>query len=84
MGRENSEFRVVWWVLVTARNEERTISADNIDQPLDVGNNLFRAGDVELATGEQEVHLRIHFPKNRVRTWQHDATTSLCSQRSVG
>ena len=84
MRRKNLKFRVVWWVLVAARNEERAIPADNIDQPLDVGNELFRAGDVKLAARVQEVHLHIHFPKNRVGTWLHDAITSIRPQRSVG
>jgi hypothetical protein len=78
------KFRVVWWVLVAARDEERAIPAGNIDQPLDVGNELFRAGDVKLASRMHEVHLHVHFPKNRVGTWLHDAITSVRSQRSVG
>ena len=81
---KNLKFRVVWWVLVTARNEQRAIPAGNIDQSLDVGNKLFCAGNVELAARMHEVHLHIHFPKNRVGTWLHDAINSLRSQRSVG
>jgi hypothetical protein len=84
MRRKNLKFRVVWRVLVAARNEQCAILADNIDQPLDVGNELFRARDVKLAAREQEVHLYIHLPKNRVGIWLHDAITSLCPQSSVG
>jgi len=73
MGRKNLKFRVVWWVLVAARNEERAIPAGNIDQPLNVGNELFCPGDVKLAVREQKVHLHIHFPKNKVGIWPHDA-----------
>ena len=84
MRRKNLKFRVVWWVPVAARNEQRAIPAGNIDQPLDVGNELFRTRDVKLAARVQEVHLHIHFPKNRVGTRLHDAITSILLQRSVG
>ena len=84
MGWKNLKFRVVWWVSVTAGNDERAIPAGNIDQSLDVGNEPFRARDVKLAARVQEVHLHIHFPENRVGIWLHDAIPRYARKGTLG
>jgi hypothetical protein len=71
-------------VPIAARNEERAIPAGNIDQPLNVGNELFCAGDVKLAARVQKVHLHIHSPKNKVGIWLHDAIPRYARKGALG
>jgi len=42
----------------------RPASICRTDQALDVGKNSFGSGNVELASRQHEIHLRVHFPEN--------------------
>src|ERR1700730_15652570 len=59
--------------MVGAGDEKSSIFACCIDQTPDVWDQLFRAGDVQFASRQHEVHLGIHLPKDELRLAGHGA-----------
>ena len=63
---EKFKFRIVLRVVTTTRDEKRTSVASEINETVDVRNELFRSGNVELPAWKHEVNLRVYFPEDKL------------------
>src|ERR1700733_6949050 len=62
--REGFEFRIIGQMTAGAGDEQYAPFPRYIDQPLNIRNDFFRAGNVKLSSGQHEIFLYVNFPKD--------------------
>src|ERR1700745_1202914 len=72
--------RICWVMEAAMRNQEAASSAGRVGEFLNVGQKLFRARNVQLATRQHEVLLRIDFPQDEIVS-DHASPTSIAQSR---
>src|SRR5208282_5648055 len=66
MGRKLLELRIISRMKVSVRNQKHFIAPGCIRQFVDIREQLLCARHVELAAGQHEVRLHVHFPENEI------------------
>src|ERR1700680_3748207 len=64
--RKLLELRIIRCMEASMRNQENFAAPRRVRQLADIGQKFLGSRNVELATGQHEISLHIHFPKNVV------------------
>ncbi len=77
MRRKGGELGVVLDVIAAVRNQKDAVLAGGIGEPFDVGQQAFGARHIEIAAGQHEILLRVHFPENNIGRYHTGSTWSV-------
>ena len=66
MRRKGGELGIVLGVIAAVRNQKDAVLAGGVGEPADVGEQFLGAGHIELAAGQHEIVLSVHFPENNI------------------
>jgi len=69
MRRKLGELRVVPRMEIATRDQEDFIAPRGVCEFANIRAEFLGTGNVKLATGQHEINLYIHFPKNEITRW---------------